>query len=154
MIAQCAKFIALVLNMDEAERITRTRQLPRHLIARKLLFAALKEERPFGDADGEVRYGHLSQVEIQNALGIYRKTILQDVQEVREWCRQSPEFSAFFDTIQDGIDAVVCLFDYEGRIMDLASQISGRALDRIRKSVDALERPNAPSLKPALTSTP
>lgn len=153
LIAQCARFIALVLHMDEAERITRTRQMPRHLIARKLLFACLQEERPFGEGEGEVRYGHLSQAEIVRALGLYKRTIGQDVQEVRAWCRQSPEFEAFFDTIQDGIDSVVCLYSYEGRILDLASQISGRALDRIRKSVDALEA-NAPPLKSALSFKP
>lgn len=150
LIARCAEFIALVLNMAEPQRITKTRQLPRQLIARKLLFACLQEARPFGDGGGEVRYGHLSQVELQNALNIYRKTISQDVQEVEDWCRQSPEFAAFVDSIKDGVDAVVCLFDYETRILELASQISGRALDRIRKSVDAL---NASPVNPVVKSS-
>ena len=140
LIAQCANYIALVLRMDEAERITKVRQLPKHLIARKLLFACLQEQRPFGEGEDDVRFGHLTQVEISAALGIYRKTISADVAEVEEWCRQSPEFSAWVDTIKDGLDATVVLFDYHDRILELASEISGRALERIKKSVDLLER--------------
>lgn len=139
LIAQCAKFVALVLQMDDAERITMKRQMPRWLIARKLLFFCLQEERPFGDSAGEVRYGHLAQVEIQNALGIYRKTIGQDVQDVQNWIDQSTEFEAFVDSIRDGMDSVVALYDYPERIMELASKISGRALERIRKAADLLE---------------
>jgi elongation factor P--beta-lysine ligase len=139
LIAQCAKFIGLVLQMDDADRITMKRQMPRWLIARKLLFFCLQEERPFGDSAGEVRYGHLAQVEIQNALGIYRKTIGQDVQEVQAWCDASVEFEAHMDSIRDGMDAVVALYDYPDRIMELASKISGRALERIKKAADMLE---------------
>jgi hypothetical protein len=143
VIAQCAKFIALVLQMDGAEKITKKRQMPRWLIARKLLFFCLQEERPFGDSAGEVRYGHIAQVDIQNALGIYRKTIMNDVQDVQAWIgdpRHGTEFEAFVDTIRDGVDAVVALHDYPDRIMHLASKISGRALDRIKVAVDLLER--------------
>lgn len=143
IIAQAAKFIALVLQMDGAERITRTRQMPRYLIARKLLFFCLQEERPFGDSAGEVRYGHIAQVDIQNALSIYRKTISQDVQEVQSWCedpKHGAEFEAFVDSIRDGVDAVIALYDYPDRIMHLASKISGKALDRIKGAVDLLER--------------
>jgi hypothetical protein len=149
LIAQCAKFIALVLQMDDADRITMKRQMPRWLIARKLLFFCLQEERPFGDSAGEVRYGHLAQVEIQNALGIYRKTIGQDVQDVQNWIDQSTEFEAFVDSIRDGMDAVVALYDYPERIMELASKISGRALTRIKAAADLLERKQTP---PPLTN--
>lgn len=140
LIAQCAKFIALVLQMDDADRITMKRQMPRWLIARKLLFFCIQEERPFGDSAGEVRYGHVAQVDIQNALGIYRKTIGQDVADVQAWCEQSLEFEAFMDTVRDGMDAVVALYDYPERIMELASKISGRALTRIKAAADLLER--------------
>jgi hypothetical protein len=143
VIAQCAKFIALVLQMDGAEKITRKRQMPRWLIARKLLFFCIQEERPFGDSAGEVRYGHIAQVDIQNALGIYRKTIMNDVQEIQAWIddpRHGAEFEAFVDSIRDGIDAVVALYDYPERIMHLASKISGRALDRVREAAKLLER--------------
>ncbi len=142
VIAQCAKFIALVLQMDGAERITMKRQMPRWLIARKLLFYCIQEERPFGDSAGEVRYGHVAQVDIQNALRIYRKTISTDVQDVQGWIedpKHGPEFEAFVDSIRDGIDSVVALYDYPERIMQLASKISGKAIDRIRSAVDALE---------------
>lgn len=142
VIAQCAKYIALVLQMDGAEKITKTRQMPRWLIARKLLFFCVQEERPFGDSAGEVRYGHIAQVDIQNALGIYRKTISQDVQDVQNWIDQSTEFEAFVDSIRDGMDAVVALYDYPERIMELASKISGRALERIKKAADLLATPH------------
>jgi hypothetical protein len=111
----------------------------RRLIARKLLFFCIQEERPFGDSAGEVRYGHIAQVDIQNALRIYRKTISQDVQEVQAWCEASPEFEAHMDSIRDGMDAVVALYDYPERVMELASKISGRALKRIRAAADLLE---------------
>lgn len=130
-----------MLQMDGAEKITKTRQMPRWLIARKLLFFCIQEERPFGDSAGEVRYGHIAQVDIQNALGIYRKTISQDVQDVQNWIDQSTEFEAFVDSIRDGMDAVVALYDYPERIMELASKISGRALERIRKAADLLATP-------------
>jgi hypothetical protein len=139
LIAQCAKFIALVLQMDDADKITMKRQMPRWLIARKLLFFCIQEERPFGDSAGEVRYGHVAQVDIQNALRIYRKTISQDVDEVQSWCEASPEFEAHMDSIRDGMDAVVALFDYPERVMELASKISGRALSRIKAAADLLE---------------
>lgn len=139
LLEHCAKAIALMLDMDgDAHRITLTRQMPRHLMARKLLFFCLQEERPFGDSAGEVRYGHLAQVEIQDALSIYRKTISQDVQDIQRWCERSPEFEAFVDTTRDAIDAHVANFGFHDRIMHLANE--QKALDRIRSAVDALER--------------
>lgn len=139
LIEHCAKAIALMLDMEhDAGRITLTRQMPKHLMARKLLFFCLQEERPFGDSAGEVRYGHLAQVEIQDALRIYRKTISQDVQDIQRWCERSPEFEAFVDTTRDAIDAHVANFGFHDRIMHLANE--QKALDRIRGAVDLLER--------------
>jgi hypothetical protein len=143
LIEKCAEHIALMLDTGGAKRITLTRQAPPWLMARKLLFFCLQEERPFGDAAGEVRYGHLAQVEIQNALGIYRKTIGQDVQDIQRWCERSTEFEAFVDTGRDAIDAVVCLFDYSSRILELAEEQKtiDRAMQRIREAADKLETP-------------
>lgn len=139
LIWHCAKAIALMLDMEgDSHRITLTRQMPKHLLARKLLFFCLQEERPFGDSAGEVRYGHLAQVEIQNELGIYRKTIGQDVSDIQRWCTRSVEFEAFVDTIRDAIDAHCANFDYHARILELATH--QKALDRIRSAVDLLER--------------
>lgn len=139
LIEHCAKAIALMLDMEgDSHRITLTRQMPKHLLARKLLFFCLQEERPFGDSAGEVRYGHLAQVEIQNELRIYRKTIGQDVSDVQRWCEASPEFEAFVDTTRDMIDAHVANFDFANRILFLASEL--KALDRVRAAAEMLER--------------
>lgn len=148
LIEQCAKAIELLLQMDTgaAQRIIKTRQAPKALMARKLLFFCLQEERPFGDSAGEVRYGHLAQVELQNALGIYRKTISQDVQDIQRWCERSTEFEAFVDTVRDAIDAVVCLFDYPTRIMELAEtqKALDKALATVRSAADLLEASTPP----------
>jgi len=145
LIEHCAKAIALMLDMEtDASRITKTRQMPKHLMARKLLFFCLQEERPFGDAAGEVRYGHIAQVEMQNELGIYRKTISQDVQDIQRWCEASPEFEAFVDTTRDLIDAHVANFDYANRILFLGAEL--KALERVREAAALLEAPTPRAL--------
>lgn len=132
------KIVAIVTE-QEAELIALKRQPDRIRFARMVSFWL---------ATGcDESQAHIPQVELAAITGIYRKTIAEDIDTIRQWRERNLYFRDLTDMMADAIDPLIDVSRAAAELLDEATgefdadRAARKALQTIRASVDKLDRP-------------